>query len=78
MARSLEATKKEYQIIVGQNLRRMRQERGLNQTEVSRRVGISQAQISKLENGTMGLGLIEASVVAKFFDCDLADLLNPI
>lgn len=60
---------------VGMNLRRLRLRRGLNQVDVSNAVGISQAQISKLENGTMGLGLIEAKAVAKFFGCAIDDLL---
>jgi len=39
---------------IGARASALRQERGMTTTELARRVGISQAQISRLENGLQG------------------------
>ena len=39
---------------IGSKVRAARQELGMTSTELARRVGISQAQISRLENGLQG------------------------
>ena len=39
---------------IGARVSALRQERGLTTTKLARRVGISQAQISRLENGLQG------------------------
>jgi transcriptional regulator with XRE-family HTH domain len=39
-------------IRIGQNLRRFRQNAGMSQTEIGRRIGVSFQQIQKYERGT--------------------------
>lgn len=53
--------------IIGNNVKKLRKEEGLSQTQFAELVGTHQAVISKLENG-MGCGLHVFSNIISFFE----------
>ncbi len=55
-------------------LRRLRQERGLSQVEMSRQLGITQATLSHWESGAHRPMLRYAVTLARFFDVAVSDL----
>ena len=50
---------------IGARVSALRQDRGMTTTELARRVGISQAQISRLENGLQGFRSTTLFAIAK-------------
>ncbi len=43
-----------YNKMIGERINRLSEERGLTTTQLAEKVGVSQAQISRLENGKQG------------------------
>jgi transcriptional regulator with XRE-family HTH domain len=57
-------------------LRQVRQEAGLHQTELARRLGVSQTWVSKYENGERRLDLVQLHWVCQAMGVSLADLVS--
>lgn len=53
--------------MLGENIRRLRQERGLNQEELGRRVGASKQSVSNWENGNIAPSIDLLIRLADFF-----------
>jgi transcriptional regulator with XRE-family HTH domain len=58
------------------NLRNIRRDRGLSQSELGQRVGVSQGRIASIEGGT-SIGRVNAEKLAKALLCDVSDLMRP-
>ena len=60
---------------VGENIRRIREEKGLTQSYVAERAGISQAMLCQIERGTKNPSLQVGKEIADILGCDLDHLL---
>lgn len=60
----------------GNRIRDVRRAAGLSQGELGRRVGLSQGQISNIENGDRNLSLEWMRRIARELNCNVADLLD--
>jgi len=58
------------------NLRNIRRDRGLSQSELGQRVGVSQGRIASIEGGT-SIGRANAKKLASALLCDVGDLMRP-
>jgi transcriptional regulator with XRE-family HTH domain len=56
------------------NLRNIRRDRGLSQSELGQRVGVSQGRIASIEGGT-SVGQVNAEKLAIALLCDVTDLM---
>lgn len=62
--------------MLGENIRRLRQERGLNQEELGRRVGASKQSVSNWENGNIVPSIDLLLRLADFFGVSTDYLLG--
>lgn len=53
---------------VGVLLRGLRVREGLSQVEFAKKIGVTQTNLSKMENGTRSVGMTVAKRIAKIFD----------
>lgn len=60
---------------VADNLRRLREAKGLSKEELARRAGVSGAMVSYLERGTRNMSLNLAADFAKVLDCSVSDFM---
>ena len=58
----------------GENLRRIRQEKGLTQLQLAKMVGVTQPNIAQYERGSKQPTIPTASAIAKALGCALSDL----
>lgn len=61
---------------IGANIRRLREERDLNQYELAAAIGITAGYLSQLERGTKPLNVSTALEITKVLDCELTDLVS--
>ena len=64
-----------YQAILGRLIARKRQERGMDQEEMARCVGISRSTWSRIEAGTSALSIDQLAKAASALDVSLGDLM---
>lgn len=62
--------------MISENLKRIREEKGMSQSELSRASGISQSMIAQAERGTKALTLITAKLLVDVLGCKLDDLIG--
>lgn len=62
--------------MIPENLKRIREEKGMSQSELSRASGISQSMIAQAERGTKALTLITAKILVDALGCKLDDLIG--
>lgn len=62
--------------LVGINLRRLRNKRGLSQQQVGEKLGISFQQIQKFENGTNRVSAGRLFVLAQFLNAPLIEFFQ--
>ena len=60
----------------GNRIRELRKRAGLTQIELAERIGLSQGQLSNLENGDRSLSLEWLRRIARALNCAVADLLD--
>ena len=58
-------------------MRRIREEKGIRQTDIARELNVTKSRISQLENG-MKTTRITASRVAAVLGCTIEDLSEPV
>lgn len=58
-------------VAVGERVRRAREKAGLTQVELSERSGVTQATISRIENGERGVSFENAVAIARVCGCSL-------
>lgn len=61
---------------VGDNIRKLREEKGFSQTDVAKRSGITQAMLCQIERGTKNPSLQVANEIALALGCNLEELLK--
>ena len=61
---------------VGENIQRIRTERGISQRELAKKVGITQAMICQIEREIRNPSLQVAAIIAATLNCNLEDLLQ--
>ena len=61
--------------MISENLKRIREAKGMSQSELSRASGISQSMIAQVERGTKVLTLITAKILVDALGCRVDDLL---
>ena len=61
---------------LAESLRRLRQEAGLNQTEMAKRLGISQPTLNRLENGSQNTTLKTLNQLCRALRCGVGDLFG--
>ena len=61
---------------VGENIRRIREEKELTQAYVAERAGISQAMLCQIERGTKNPSLQVGKEIATIFGCSLDCLIE--
>lgn len=60
---------------VGENIRRIRQERELTQAYVAERVGITQAMLCQIERGTKNPSIQVGKQIADVLGCKMDELI---
>ena len=68
--------KKAFEMSVGKNVKRYREENGLNQTELAEKVNISQAMIARIENGTKLPSVAILKNIADVLHCSMDELVR--
>lgn len=61
---------------IGENLRRIREERGIEQARLAEAAGVSQAFISQVESNRRTLPLAVAVDAAQFMNCTVDELVG--
>ncbi len=61
---------------VGENIKRLRTEKGLTQTELAEKSGITGAMLCQIERGTKNPSLQVAREIAVILSCRVEDFLN--
>ena len=61
---------------VGANIKARRRELGMNQDELARRLGLTQANISRIEANAKGPSADMLPAIAEALCCDVRDLLR--
>ena len=70
------ADKGDEKMSIGENLRRIREEKKITQVQLASRINVTQSMLCQIERGTKTLSLPLAKDIAAILDCSLADLIN--
>lgn len=70
------AGKGDEKMSIGENLRRIREEKKITQVQLASRINVTQSMLCQIERGTKTLSLPLAKDIAAILDCSLADLIN--
>lgn len=62
----------------GERLRQLREKRGLNQIELSERIGIENSHLSRLESGKREPGLYMLELLAKGLGVTISELMKDV
>ena len=60
---------------IGQNIARIRKERGLTQEDLCGVAEIDRSYLSEIENGKMNVTIKSLVTIAKSLKCDLSDII---
>lgn len=63
---------------VGENIRKLRDEKNIQQAELAEKVGVSQAMICQIERGTKNPSLQVAVGIAEVLKCDIKELMKKV
>ncbi|MFT5821531.1 MAG: transcriptional regulator with XRE-family HTH domain [Crocinitomix sp.] len=61
---------------VGDNIRKMREEKGLTQTELANKILSDRQYLYKIETGKVGLSVVKLAVIATALGVEITDLLD--
>jgi transcriptional regulator with XRE-family HTH domain len=59
------------------NLKRIREQRGIQQQEMAARLGYTVSSYNKIENGSRGLPVLKAIKAAEILECSLNEIFLP-
>lgn len=62
--------------VVRNNLKKLRLKAGLSQDELALKTGVNQSLIHRVESGKGNMTAANLVLFARFFDCNIADLLD--
>ena len=65
-------------VVLGRVLVKAREAQGLKQSEVAQRLGLPASYLSKVENGTRRLDVIELIRIAEAMGCDPAEIMREV
>lgn len=68
----------ERKLVLGRNIKTLREERTISQRSFAQMVGMSQAYISSVENGQCNIGYINLCKIAEGLDVRPSELLQGI
>jgi len=60
----------------GNNLKRLRQDKGFSQERLANELGIEISQISRIERGILNTAVSTAYEISKILDVEVSDLFN--
>jgi len=60
---------------IGQNIARIRKQRGLTQEDLCGMAEIDRSYLSEIENGKMNMTIKSLVMIAKSLKCDLSDII---
>lgn len=63
--------------MLGENVRRLREERGWSQAELAERIGVNQTNVSQVERGVLAGRVPKLMALATVFGVTVDDLLRP-
>lgn len=63
---------------VGENIRRIREEKGMRQVELAKKVQITQSMLCQIERGTKNPSLQIGREIAQILGCDIEELFQTI
>lgn len=58
---------------IGENVKKIRTERGIPQSKLAESVGITQSMLCQIERGTKALSLALAKDIADYLKCSVSD-----
>lgn len=61
---------------IGDNLKKLRVKSGLNQRELSQKIGIGQSMLAQIERGTKTLSLPLAATISEELGCSIYDIIG--
>ena len=61
---------------IGANIRRIRMEMGMTQTQLGDAVGVSESMICQIERGTKACSMPLGADIARALKCDVTDLYD--
>lgn len=61
---------------IGENIRRLREEKGMSQAYAAEKAGISQAMLCQIERGTKNPSLQVSLEIAKLLGCTIEDIVR--
>lgn len=61
---------------IGENIKRIRETKGMSQTELANRVFVTRSMICRLESNTKAPSLLLAKELAKVLECSVDDFLK--
>lgn len=61
---------------IGENIRQIREEKGISQAELARCVGVSASMICQMERGTKACSMQLGAQIASALDCEVSDLFG--
>ena len=61
---------------IGTNIKRLREDRGIKQSEIADLIGMHRSNYSKIENGQREISVVAVDKIAKFFNISIDELLH--
>ena len=61
---------------IGSNIKRLREDRGIKQSEIADLIGMHRSNYSKIENGQREISLVAIDKIAKFFNISIDELVH--
>ena len=65
-----------YNMDIGLNIRRLREDRSIKQSEIADLIGMHRSNYSKIENGQREISLAAVDKIAKFFNITIDELVH--
>lgn len=61
---------------IGENIRKIREEKGMMQLELAERIGVTSSMLSQIERGSKSPSLPLGVAIAKVLECSIEDLIK--
>jgi len=62
-------------MLLGENIKKFREYKGLTQVQLAERIGVQQSYIAKLEKAVKSPTIMMVKAISKELDCKLEDLI---
>lgn len=61
---------------IGQNVKRLREDRGIKQNEIADLIGMHRSNYSKIENGQREISIVAIDKIANYFNISIDELVH--